>query len=141
MLEGFHGKKRSERQLPSKRVWSSNSNGKFRTKRLEETNLSCGPLKASRIRLSVPGRSGINARAFPDEGCRMRICKAMNSSTARESHKLVPRSYMHQAIQRQVLGWVKVQSGYCQVFFGRPGVLHDVDDKTQLNQGSSLHRS
>jgi hypothetical protein len=76
--------------------------------RLGKRNLSCGPLNASGVRLSVRGASGFNARAFPNEGCRICICKAMNSSTERECHELVPRSYMH---RRQVLGWVKAQLG------------------------------
>ena len=54
------------------------------------------------------GASGFYACAFPNEGCRLCICKAMNSSTERKSDELVPRSYMQ---RRQVLGWVKAQTG------------------------------
>lgn len=52
--------------------------------------------------------SGFNARAFPNEGPRLCICKAMNSSSERESDELVPRSYMQRC---QVLGWIKAQPG------------------------------
>jgi hypothetical protein len=62
----------------------------------------CGLRTAQRQRSTtkrMKGASGFDARAFPNEGCRLCICKAMNSSTERKSDELVPRSYMQ---RRQV---------------------------------------